>query len=65
VDETDGAEILTDNLPLPAGCRLAYDASDRKAVLFDSEWVEKFFRERHPKVRLLDLPRRPRPAHGS
>ncbi len=63
VDESDGTETVPEAMLLPPGCRLAYDASERKVLFFDSEWGEKYFRERHPKIRLLDVPKRPHPAH--
>lgn len=41
---------------LPPGGRLMLDAAGRKVLLFDSEWVLKFFNDRNPKVLLRKLP---------
>lgn len=42
--------------PLPPGAQRMLDRSDRMVLLFDSEWVLKFFEERHPDVTLRKLP---------
>jgi peptide chain release factor 3 len=55
IDEANG-ETIEENQLLPTGSRLAYDSSDRKVILFESEWIIKYFGERHPKVKLLTLP---------
>ncbi len=41
---------------LPPGGRLMRDAVERPVLLFDSEWVMKFFCDRHPDVQLRKLP---------
>ena len=56
VDESGGpASVVTESM-LPPSCKLALDSSERKVLLFDSEWILKFFCERNPDVRLLSLP---------
>ncbi len=58
VDETGDDAVEVTEAMLPQACRMAFDASDRKVLLFESEWLMKFFLERHPKARLLALPRK-------
>ncbi len=56
VDESGGAASVVTESMLPPSCKLALDAFNRKVVLFDSEWILKFFCERNSEVRLLSLP---------
>jgi peptide chain release factor 3 len=64
VDESaEGAPEVTDAM-LPSTCRLALDAHGRKVILFDTEWMLKYFCERNPEVHLLTLPKTPRSLHG-
>jgi peptide chain release factor 3 len=56
VDESAGAASVVTESMLPPSCKLAFDSFNRKVVLFDSEWILKFFCERNPEVRLLSLP---------
>ena len=44
------------SLELPHGAKLALDGHGQKALLFESEWSLKFFRERNPGVEVGDLP---------
>ncbi len=53
--------IAPDSIPvietmLPPGAELMQDSSKRPVLLFDSEWVMRFFQDRHPKVVLRTLP---------
>jgi peptide chain release factor 3 len=41
---------------LPPGGKLMLDTTGRKVLLFDTEWVLKFFGDKHPDVVLLKLP---------
>jgi len=41
---------------LPPGGKLMLDGSGRPVLLFDSEWVMKFFCDKHPDVQLRTLP---------
>jgi peptide subunit release factor RF-3 len=56
VDESGGPSSVVTESMLPPSCRLLLDSSDRKVMLFDSEWIVKFFCERNPDVSLLNLP---------
>jgi peptide chain release factor 3 len=58
VDESAGGDSVVTESMLPPSCRLVFDAHHRKVVLFDSEWIVKYFCERNPAVRLLTLPDR-------
>lgn len=59
VDESGDAEPVPETMRFPSGCRLAYDFSNCKVLFFDSEWGIKYFRDLHPKICLLELPKRP------
>lgn len=56
VDESAGPSSVVTESMLPPSCRMMLDSSNRKVVLFDSEWIVKFFCERNPDVCLLNLP---------
>ncbi len=47
--------VDTSAFTLPTDVRLAQDSSGRFALLFPSDWTQRYFRERHPGVELLDL----------
>lgn len=48
---------------LPHGVRLAIDGGGQRVLLFPAEWHLQYYQERHPDVRLSDLPfTGPRPA---
>ncbi len=55
VEEARGAPGVTEAM-LPPGARLMHDSSRRPVILFDSEWVMKFFCDRNPSVQLRKLP---------
>ncbi|MFA7257225.1 MAG: hypothetical protein WC047_06605, partial [Kiritimatiellales bacterium] len=64
VDESAGpASVVTESM-LPPSCRLMLDSSNRKVMLFDSEWIVKFFCERNPDVCLLNLPAKIKRSSG-
>jgi peptide chain release factor 3 len=44
---------------LPSEARLALDVAGRTVILFSEAWNCDFFAERHPEVRLLNLPEEP------
>jgi peptide chain release factor 3 len=52
--DPEGPEVSEEMLP-PGG-KLMLDTSGRKVLLFDTEWVLKFFCDKHPKVVLRKLP---------
>ena len=56
VDESGGAASVVTESMMPPSCRLLLDSSNRKVMLFDSEWIVKFFCERNPDVCLHALP---------
>jgi len=64
VDESAGGKSVVEESMLPSTCRLAQDASGRKVALFDTEWMLKYFCERNPDAKLLNLPQRIHPAKG-
>ena len=65
IDESEGEVDLGPDIMLPHGCRLALDASQRKAVLFHSEWSMRVFVDRKPDIRLQDLPSPIRRSSGT
>jgi len=52
--DPEGPEVSEEMLP-PGG-KLMFDTSRRKVLLFDTEWVLKFFSDKHPDVLLRKLP---------
>jgi peptide chain release factor 3 len=56
VDESEGGDSVVADAMLPHGCRVAFDAAERKVILFHSKWSLNFFADQKPKVRLLELP---------
>jgi peptide chain release factor 3 len=59
VDEPPGGNAAVNDMMMPSGCKTAFDSSGRRVVLFDTEWVMKYFCERNPGVSLLTLPPKP------
>ncbi len=41
---------------LPAGAAYALDSEERTVILFTSEWSLNYFKEKHPKIQLNDIP---------
>lgn len=55
-DEDNKLETLEADGMLPAGCRIAEDHAGRTVVLFETEWILKFFQEHNPGIQLAHLP---------
>lgn len=51
----DDPESISD-VALPHGSRFVFDASDRKGILFGSDWSLKIFAQNNPKIGLRELP---------
>ena len=47
---------LPDGLSLGSGMITAVDADDRWVILFDTPWAQRYFEQRNPDVKLLELP---------
>ena len=45
-----------ENIILPAGAAIAFDANERMVILLTSEWSLNYFIEKHPKIDLSDIP---------
>jgi peptide chain release factor 3 len=45
-----------DQIILPSGAKLAFDAKQQLAILFPSEWTLKYFEKQHPTIGLSDVP---------
>lgn len=47
---------VPDGLAQGSGMMLAQDADDRWVILFDTPWAQRYFEQRNPDVKLLELP---------
>ncbi|MCC6142979.1 MAG: peptide chain release factor 3, partial [Candidatus Hydrogenedentes bacterium] len=44
------------DLQLPSGVRIALDSRGRKVLLITNEWTLRYFQDKHPDVKLSDIP---------
>ena len=54
VDDQAAKEL--DEMELPTGCRLAFDADEKPVILFPEEWAVSFLEEKKPELKLRKLP---------
>ena len=50
------SEEEINQIVLPAGAAFAFDSEERSVILFTSEWSMNYFFEKHPKIKLADIP---------
>jgi peptide chain release factor 3 len=49
-------EVDESTLQLPSGVRIALDSRQRKVLLITNEWTLRYFQDKHPEVKLSDIP---------
>jgi peptide chain release factor 3 len=52
----ENTDVEISSVVLPAGAAFAYDSEERLVLLLTSDWSLNYFMEKHPKIRLSDIP---------